>query len=303
MTRRDLTGFSDLPVSTFESLDSFEASIVPDGLLTINYGGTPLDILNVRRNSKHTLIVFHSALSQKMQILLVFSGQQLAKEHGMNIVSISDPSLTFNDSLNLAWFLGNRKQSLIEDIPRILDHIMDSHIGSGRIYFGASGGGFAALLHSRLVQGAITIVANPRIDLHARPRQDLGPYLRSCFGVSGRTAGQRVMRNNIVVNLTHLYAAEYNNRVVYIQNVRDRLYFRDNMMQFIECVEGSSTVNTYLGDFGVGHRPVPRSFLGGVIEAISGDGKDEFEELSKVGFLNRPTIAKIDEWALRLLEL
>ncbi|MDJ0316236.1 hypothetical protein [Arthrobacter antibioticus] len=302
MSRRTLEGYTGIKQTTFSSIDTFEAAYSPTGVITIDYDGYPLDVLNVFRGAKTTLIVFHSSLNEKMQVLPVFSGQRLAEDHNMNLISLSDPSLCFDDSLNLAWFLGNRKQSLISDIPRIIGTIMKTHLGSKAIYFGSSGGGFAALLHSRLEHGAVAIVANPRIDLNARPKQDLGLYLRSCFRASGRTAGHRIMRENIVMNVSSLYKKNSENVIVYIQNVRDRYYLRDNMLQFVQSTSGNVNLNLLLSDFGVGHRPVPRQVLDGVISAVVKRNDSLEMNLSEIGFRNSPSLLTVDQWISDLLE-
>lgn len=301
MTRRKISSLSKFETTDFASIQSFKEAVVPPGVLTINYNDLPLDILNIDRGSANTLVIFHSSLSPRMQTLPVFSGQQLSSDLNMNLISLSDPSLVLDDNLNLTWFLGNRKQDLIATLPGIIEHVLASHRGARPIYFGASGGGFAALLYSRNNADAITIVANPRIDLGAPPMQDLGPYLRQCFGVAGRTPALRIMRENIVMRMQSLYKEGNSNKVLYVQNFRDGPYMRNNMMPFVEIMANNPKFSLCLADFGVGHRPIPGEILRKIISGVIQDPHSSDANLLKLGFKTAPSLAEVEQWSSQLL--
>lgn len=296
MAKRNLSRFNAFDIHTYTSIDEFLAADVHEGISTISYKGLPLDLLNVNRGSRSTLIMFHSALSNNMQTLPVFSGQRLAERLNMNLLSISDPSLGMDESLRLTWFMGNRRQPLMEDLPHVLSHVVRSHHFSRPIFFGASGGGFAALLYSRNVENAITVVANPRIDLSQSPNPNLAPYLKHCFNAVGTTPAVRVMRDNMVMQLQADYAKGHVNDIIYLQNVKDAFFLAKNMRPFIDARRGSGTLWLLLDDYGVGHKPVPTEVLESVLRNVKaasswvGSGPDELR------LRKNPSVVDVDVW-------
>lgn len=245
--------------------------------------------------------MFHSALSDNMQTLPVFSGQRLADRLKMNLISVSDPSLSMDESLRLTWFTGNGLQPLMRDLPRVLSHVMSSHHFSRPVFFGASGGGFAALLYSRLVPNAIAVVANPRIDLSAAPNLNLAPYLKHCFNAVGTTPSLRVMRNDIVMRLQAEYSKGHVNDIVYIQNVKDSFFLKKNMMPFLESRRGSGQLWLLLDDYGVGHKPVPSEVLELVLGHVSDTSSWLGTDPNTLQLRKDPAVSDVIVWTDELL--
>lgn len=293
MTYRDLSRFED-QVHEFASIDDFLRSEVPEGILSIDYHGSPLDILNRPRGHAVTMFSFHAALSLRMTVLPAFTGIGVAEEAGVNLVCIADPSLYLDEDLRLAWFAGSIRQPLQRDLPAVLAHIAHSHGDTAQIFFGASGGGFAALNYARHVPGSVVVPLNPMTHLDMRPNDALAPYLRACFSAEGAEAHRRVLKQEIVSDIALPYALEVQQSIAYVQNISDSVYYYRHLHPFLRKVPSIPAVRLLLGDWGRGHVPPDKVFVARLIRTLAAAAPHWDAALEDLGFLKAPTVESAD---------
>src|SRR5699024_2524384 len=133
-------------VSEYSSVTDFlETSTVRAGISTIHSGGLPIDLLVRPGSSETTIFFFHGAIERHFT-LPVLSGLGVSGGLDANRVFISDPSLTLDDDLMLAWYAGNHKQpNLQQNLVSIFKKITEKLQSKRVVFFGGSGGGFASL--------------------------------------------------------------------------------------------------------------------------------------------------------------
>lgn len=111
-----------------------------------------------------------------------FSGRNIQKEFGIPLISISDPTLEMDDGLRLAWYAGNEdNKNLPVNISVFLDSIASKN-NAELIFFGGSGGGFAALMQAALVKSRFKVLVwNPQTDISKYSRRFVTQYISVAF--------------------------------------------------------------------------------------------------------------------------
>lgn len=298
MSRRDMSRYSQYPTHQFGSIAEFMSGPVPEGLLTIGYNGSPLDILNQPTGAKTTIVTFHTALSPKMLTTPVFSGAGLTEGLDLNLVFISDPTLEHDDSLKLSWFAGNKQQRLQRDLPAVLRHIIDSQGADNVIFFGASGGGFAALYYSSFFPGSLAIPLNPQIVIKDFPEESVVAYTKVAFDAPSIEAARRVLADEVTGDLRHVYRGGHTNTVAYVQNTMDTHHLYRHLTHFLRATPQTPAINLFMADWGRGHVPPPKDFLAKMMKEIAATAPDWNSALGTLGFKTAPTA----EYAVEMRE-
>lgn len=153
------------PVS-YESIDHFYTHFdveKPSSAIQIE-DNLPIQMRWVNRNSETTLVIFSAAITRRAATEVpIFSGWNTTKHLSVNLLMISDPSLILHSDLNLAWYVGSQHQPLLMDsITRIMKVFAKT---TRLIFFGASGGGYAALSQACRLPGSTAVVSNPQTDI------------------------------------------------------------------------------------------------------------------------------------------
>ncbi|GAA3711325.1 hypothetical protein GCM10022377_25970 [Zhihengliuella alba] len=296
MPRRDLTRFADLPHHSFGSVAEFLAAPVPDGILTIDYHGSPLDLLVQRRpGADTTLVLFHSALSPNMQTLPVFSGLGVTRGLDVNVVCVADPSLELDDELNIGWFSGNSRQPLQQDLPGVLRHVVEGLAAEHLAFFGTSAGGFAALLYAAHFPGSLAVPVNPQIILRDFSDVDVLSYGRSAFGAPDLAAARTALTERISGDLRETYAGRGDVTIGYVQNLRDGRHFWRHLSHFMLAVQDTADLLVLADDWGMGHVPPPKSVNRTILETVAGARGDWAAALGRLGFRGGLTFEDLKE--------
>ena len=289
MSRRDLGRYSGHEHHKFSSISDFQASAAPSGVITIDYNGSPLDILNEPAGSKTTIVTFHTAMSPKMRTLPIFSGGGITAGVGANLIFVSDPTLETDDELALAWFAGNKTQQIQRDLPGVLRHILVGQGAENVIFFGASGGGFASLYYSALFPGSLAISVNPQLIIKDYHEQAVLAYAAAAFGARNMTEAEGALSDKVTADLRHIYRGGHQNSIAFMQNVMDTHHLFRHLAHFLEAVPQSRSIFLRAEDWGKGHVPPPKEVLWEVLVECVAVAPAWGEALTKLGFGAAPT--------------
>lgn len=295
MPSRDISKFSSSKYTQFSSLQNFlEQQAVPSGIISIDYNGSPLDILNVNNGYRTTVVMFHAALSKSVTSLPVFSGMRVLRGLQVNVICISDPSLMKDPRLTLAWFAGNSEQPLQRDLPAVINKILQSQTAKNVVMFGASGGGFAALYYSNFFADSLAIVLNPQTIIRSYDDDFVLSYAKTAFGAQNLNQARIYVDRLITGDVRHLYRGGFNHHVAYVQNRMDVSHVENQAKPFIQAVPNSDKFHLLTGDWGAGHVALPtdisRSLL---VSAASVDGNWPIVTKQN-GFVSSPTLDILD---------
>jgi Family of unknown function (DUF6270) len=111
-----------------------------------------------------------------------FAGLGIARDLGLPVLCVSDPTLALDSSLGLAWYAGNADVLDLPDrIAALLSGLAETH-GVRLLLFGGSGGGFVSLaVAARLRCEATVFVWNPQTTLSSYVPGAVRDFLRVGF--------------------------------------------------------------------------------------------------------------------------
>lgn len=253
------------PERVYTSLDEITAEQGEHIVSVQADGNPPLDAMIDFIGSDMTFVSFHAALSKETFSTPYFTGATLAARKA-NRILVSDPSLSEN--VLLGWFAGSRASTqahITEFVLKLVNLAGARHV----IFFGGSGGGFAALNLARLCPSSTALVANPQTDILRFYPRWWEPYARHCWGASG---GQQdaadAIRANVVHDMVDIYRrARPDVDVVYMQNSNDDFHLENHLHPFMEAT-GGRRVRLIQGDWGPGHSRPPREEIVAVLDEI-----------------------------------
>lgn len=281
MRERKLNTHS-VKLTEYATVESFKRSqTLHNGYLSVSYNNYPID-LNIRKGTSGTMVVvFHAALMGDFQYP-VFHGLGILKDIDVTRVSISDPTIGQTE-LSLAWYAGNRKQpdlqSAIYEVVMKLSELADA---PNVVFFGASGGGFAALQMSRLFNNSLALPINPQTSINNYLPAATKRYLKQAW------AGDSIDAISSEHNLNDLYEAGSSNTVGYIQNRRDLFHIRNHESLFLSQTSALDHAWSYGEEWGsnpeLKHVPPPKETIREILNQIQSCSGDWETGLRSVGF-------------------
>jgi len=274
-------------VAEFASVATFlNVTQVPAGVSTIQSDGVPIDLLVHPAESKTTIVFFHGAIESHFT-LPVLSGLGISGGLEANRVFVSDPSLVLDDELMLSWYAGNLHQpDLQQKLTLILKKVADS-LGTQRIvFFGGSGGGFAALYFASQFRDSLAVVFNPQTDIAKYKPRAVTDFVTKAFNIDAEsTEPLSQLPTEVVSNLCDLYSGPQNVQVAYMQNLNDDSHVQSHLGPFLEAVHPETEVLVLKERWNDGHTPPPKDVLARVLN-LSVTSHDVASDFSDFGFQN-----------------
>jgi len=124
-----------------------------------------LDALVVNRSSDVMVVALHGATDRAKTTLPRFEWLRTLLDFNVSCVFFSDPALHLSERIQLAWYTGWDGVDCHAEIANETRRIA-SFLGVERVVFtGASGGGFAALQSSALVDESLVLAFNAQTDI------------------------------------------------------------------------------------------------------------------------------------------
>jgi len=204
-----------------------------NGVYAIALDGGELPVSVHVQESPLLVFTFAGAVDRTTRTLPFFVATGLHTQLPASIIAFSDPSLVRNDEMRLAWYAGHEGFALQQQLPPLIDQIIDC-LGAARIAFaGGSGGGFAALYYSWHVPGSVAVVTNPQTNLNHAIQTHRARYHDSCWpALSPNDPFDTV----IEPNLGAIYAKRCDNSVIYLQEASDFLHLKWHFAPFVAAL-------------------------------------------------------------------
>ena len=158
-------------------------------------------------------------------------------------VAVSDPSLQVPGDFSIAWYAGHQGF----DTPALLRRAFAEMAKAWRIertiFFGTSGGGFAALAQAHAMPGSIAVVGNPQTRIARYHAPLVSAYRQACWP---DLADNAALEDVTMADCTALYAAGFRSTVIYAQSMGDRHHWRAHMLPFAAAVSGHANADRAL---------------------------------------------------------
>ena len=188
--------------------------------VVVDYEGLQLPVHYRRGSNKTLIIVFHGAVDQAKRPLPFFQ-PHFTVAAGAHQLSISDPTLARSTELKAAWFAGAHDLPLQKLLPRFFMRLAELLKVKRTIYFGASAGGFAALLYSHAHPNSLALAANPQVNLLNYLEAPISLYRSTCWPDA---ADNQSLAQQACVNVADLYASSVPNFVCLLNAAGDRYH-------------------------------------------------------------------------------
>lgn len=116
-----------------------------------------------------------------------------------SVLYISDPMLRKYKNLSLGWYYGSSNDCLYEYISNIVRIINKKFNFTHNIFYGSSGGGYAALQASTYMENTFSVAINPQIDI--KNFSYTNAFI-TCTGIN-LYENDKFDRNNLINRLVH----------------------------------------------------------------------------------------------------
>lgn len=243
------------------------------GRLVFDLNGIDLDMnfLPAASDEAATLVIgFHGAIDRPNRPVPAFIPFLPDIGNEVHQLTIADPSLRRDPDISMAWFAGDVDFDSQKLLPPLFQSISHSLGVKRTIYFGTSGGGFAALYYSRQHPGSLALVGNPQTRIADFYPRHIEAYLSCCWpGYNTIASLPEVIESDMV----SLYSqSELNNFVVYLQNSTDSFHLFGHMAPFFSSIKNLGSrkrvASSCFFPGHLGHNPVWEMFLTWLRSAI-----------------------------------
>lgn len=263
--------------------EAFVESTVGDGLHVIQLGNQFLDLLIRDRNSSTTVVAFQHRISPRTTYPTLV-GESVTRESGVNLLAVADPSVALDTRVSLAWYLGNRGLGpLVPILLPIIQKCLNALQTSRTIYFGSSGGGYAAMNFASRTPGSIALTVNSTLGFNAQNASAFADYMAGCHGVTGRTAYRRV-HDQYAVDLADALPEGADFVAGMYQNLNDEQFYTWHHRPFVQARGDDLVIYERLDRDEAGHTPIPKSKLIGIMSELSDPALAPSEALQHASF-------------------
>jgi hypothetical protein len=224
-------------------------------------------------------VTLHAYGDRQLQQPPFFQWERGLYDNG-HVLRISDPTLFLNDELAISAFIGPERQSPIEGVVEIARYI-GRQLGIREeqiIYWGRSGGAFAALMAATVSPRGRAVAINAQLDASRFDGAAWARPIRETFreGWSFVDIGEAYpVRMSVANALKWALRRGHNPRLLLVQNDADTMCYDDQFVPF--CTDfgldpaassRSQNVQTLVFHNWRGHNAVPRK----VLKQISNEG-------------------------------
>ena len=156
------------PIATRFSLDDFDnAADVPENC-SVSIDGWQFDLFFNRINVEKLYVVLSGSRKADDPLPLFKRWSWNAAFDG-SVLYISDPMFYKFEDCALGWYFGSEEFNIYTYIRKIIDILKKKYAFQHIIFYGSSGGGFAALQAAAYCEDSLAIAINPQIYINRYP--------------------------------------------------------------------------------------------------------------------------------------
>lgn len=222
-------------IVALEKLD-FKASFDVD---VINDYVTPIKFQKLESSNK-CYVLFNGALNRGFTVYPTFARHSWQDKINANMLNIYDSTITRTQDYVLGWYQGSANMPLEKDITAIINSLKRKcgMFNKDLVFYGSSGGGWAALKFASIFKGSYAVAINPQIEIlkyHFKAAVDAF-LLNSYGGLSQEQAKKKYGRrlaidpSGFVVNSQLQRDAQ--SRFIIAQNLVDKPHYVEHFLPF-----------------------------------------------------------------------
>lgn len=188
---------------------------------------------SITDKSKKIYILFNGALKENFDVYPTYNRSSWKERFNENIFNIYDATLNMVDGYLLGWYQGTLDQPLEEDIVALINKmkLCRGVSNTDLIFYGSSGGGWAALKYALLFEGSQAVAINPQIDiLKYSAIESVNKFLNySCKGLTISEA-EKEIGERLKISPDDFQRSK--STFIIAQNIKDTPHYRDHFLPF-----------------------------------------------------------------------
>lgn len=240
----------------------------------------------LHNESPYFIVGFNGAMSHRSidTIPPFFSFKNIAKATNLPLLSVSDSTLYLNKTLTLSWYAGNHKiTNMQKNIARVIEDFAYKY-NKIPILCGGSGGGFASLAISSLLDIENIVLAwNPQTDITKYYKRFVRSYIQSAYPYFKNDIFEEFIqfykKNELLYELTEIELSN-KSQVLYLQNKSDNhteihampFLKKHNFLKLEENIFYKKRYYMLLAEWGSGHVPPPPKTINFILNKIHSFG-------------------------------
>ena len=252
------------------ALDAWQADAGP---LRLDAGRFVFPALFQPGRAGRLYVLLTGAVDRRRITLPKFARWSWAPRYPGHVLAVDDPTLELDPALELGWFMGTARDDATQALARAVQALA-RRLGvepAGVVFYGSSGGGFAALAAAARLPGSTAVAINPQVDasrFFARQRDDL---LRIAFG--GMPAAQASQDMPERFCMQHVWRDAAGCRAIVVQNRLDRHHYQEHFPLLAQALGLPSSTGysrdhrhfAFVYDDPAGHGPEPAHMVDAII--------------------------------------
>jgi pimeloyl-ACP methyl ester carboxylesterase len=214
-------------------------------------------------------VMFHAAFDRTKVPLPVFARWNYGRVLGGHVLAVSDPTLALDDRLRLGWYVGSRGADPMHILLRAVDRVRqllglaDDHV----VFYGSSGGGFAAMRAAASRRCGRAVVINPQTEITAYFERAVTRFAKVFAPelTAQESRDRYPLRWSAIAAIADARLQQRDLRIVYAQNLDDKVHHARHFRPFCgstnapveggASADGSVLTHVYASPEGHGAEP------------------------------------------------
>ena len=159
-----------------------------------------------------------------------------------HVLCIADPTLELDGTMKLGWYLGTAQHDATNDLCNFVLRFADE-LGIPQekiVFWGSSGGGFAALALASRIEGATAVAINPQTDVLAYEIDRVVKMVKDlCF--NGQNESDILQDYSPRLNMIQAWEGNQKSRTILVQNKLDLHHYNCHFKPFWTALGGHPT--------------------------------------------------------------
>lgn len=228
----DEKSLGDIPAFNIESLSDFDGA---EGRFTIPLDGLDYSFLfaPAREEKNEYLFVLLSGHADRQKLTPpVFQRWKWAKRFPGPCLYLADPTLSLSDQIGLGWYVGTQEMNIVPILADIVKAVAEKlGVPNKRIvFYGSSGGGFAAIKIFQLIEQSVAIAINPQTNILAYHADEIVNEFVRVY------AQGKIISDENRLNILSDVDALRERKIIYAQNKQDGHHFREHYSPFAHAM-------------------------------------------------------------------
>lgn len=230
-----------------------------------------LDALVQPQDSDTLIVALHGALDPKVYSHPRFEWMGTLVGRSESLLFLSDPTITLSERLRLGWYVGTRTDNLIDRYAQLVRSIAVQCGATKVIFFGFSGGGFAALAFAAVMPGSIGLAFSPQTSIGSYYRQFSEMFAEDVFPEAADYSEIAAEQGDRVSLLERYADPHLDATFLYVQNSGDSHHVNKHYEPFHTLTAGRPGAHFRLSHDSDGHTvPSKEALFEALDECVSG---------------------------------